>query len=814
MTRMFRCHHYRDIIATMMIITAAQSTRPPILRHNYGAVLKHIHWQIPTTADTFDLSITVNLQLDLPNDTLLTLTHNNDTSYLQNSIKIMFEKCSIVCTLIKTQYLNKIVRQKRAPLQIFGSVLQALFGLATDEEIESLQSDLGITEGNIIANKKYNIDRDTLILHLAKANNDVLAIISEHTRQAEAIFNTYFDNIRSVTNNITDTQIRLFQSFSHVEMVQAHILYYMLLQERYTYLVNTLIGLHALSQGSLTHKLLHPVTLTAALTTLASRLQLNKPPFKPYTMNTIYYYNHAASIQQINGSRVEINIKVPVLVHHKKAEAYEVIIFHIPLHSHDPSQKGHTVIDNAAKYLIIYPHTYALTDDISKTDSISEHPITFQTCTLALFHNNILGIKEHCSIKLFLTTFTPNTHVTLSVNEHIIVSTAPQFNLKCSDDYATINNTAMAIISIPCQCEYTSPVFIINTHNQICNQSHTFTFSRMAGFNLPAAQAFGLEIGNLLASTIHYSPIHLQIPATKYIFAVVNSKIELARQQGIDIQKAADLLANKDSHILDHIQNNLPAFGKLLHYGSSSISFFLSLVSLAISLFLFFRVQRLLAFITLAANVHGFINFTHHAVPPLMLRPINRTESKIHSQAVTNLDTATLSALILVAVAAVVIFRCVRRCKGKCYPTKADKYPSVQGPWLYLRLQYKKTIIDFPLLSMLHTVRSITTVASPKILAMHIKQPRFCRPCKLMITWTGRLVFRVMDEPITLIMPAEVPIARRMAAQLCKILKKSSYKTAMYMVDQAGFTQQIDSSTMHPYSLPPGIEPQEETPLQ
>ena len=810
-------HPHRFLALSGFLVGQALSYQSPILRQNYGVIFKSFNSLHMEPKDHVNMTIATELDLSLPNITLLEtdLKHNNLT--LLPAITTLTKRCLITRDLIRQLITKDSTRGKRAALQIVGSLLQDLFGLATDPDIQDLKKKLGIAQGNIMADKMYNVDRDTLIIQLAKGHNEVLQIVSDHTKQAELIFNVYFQAMDNVTKTLQGDQTLLFKALKYSDIFQGHISLYMLLSEKYVYLLNTLLGLQSLCNNKLTPHLAHPATVHANLELLSLKNHNFRQLLKLYTTNPDYYYSHpVASLTSINESMVEITLQVPVHVPDYIRHMYKVSIFAVPLHAHDPTENGHTNIINVYKYIVFAKEGYSLTNDIQTIANCRTiHPLTFDTCTYALYRDATKDIKQLCNVNLVLTSPLPTTHVSLSKIEHLIVSQAKVATLICPNQTHDINQTAMTIIRISCDCIYKSKAFIIQASSVSCSETDKVVFTAMSGLNLPAAQAFNLHIPQIKASTLHNAPIHLDIPSSEEINKQLKNKISHAREGGISIQKAAELLQTKDNLNQFSFTNTFGDGSKIVHFSTNALSFVLSIISLTLSIVIFFRLQRLLTFISLIAGTHAFINFTHHTVPPLILRPAVKVET-VAEQATTS-SFPTNSTIVYVALAMVILaalwVKLYRKCKRKYVASLNTPTTEPSSTWLYLKIQHGIKIVDIPLYPIRHAINSIILKATPKILAIYVKRP-YCYPAhNMVVTWTGKLRYEVMGEAFDFVPPTTIKIKRSTAKFLATFIKNSEQAITMYMTDGTGTPLQVDSSTMHPFALPTGIPPPEDTPL-
>ena len=227
-------------------------------------------------------------------------------------------------------------RTKRTdPLAPFiGKLSEILFGTATTERLDKLESDLVIMESNLDESHGYAVDKDLLLVKLTKIVHNIIVSTLSTAADNKYAFEAINDTFYSFETSFDD--IRLFQ-----KVQKCHNFLYDLAEE-FSDLVSLKWSLREVKTGKID-------SFLSKLIIIENRDKLHGLDLDHHRLSEAAVISHSF---HNNFYRLQLSVPVEAL----DQQIYEIVTFPVPL---EKSKPGHTLLITSLKYYIQNSTHYA-----------------------------------------------------------------------------------------------------------------------------------------------------------------------------------------------------------------------------------------------------------------------------------------------------------------------------------------------------------------------------------------------------------------------------------------------------------------------
>ena len=330
-------------------------------------------------------------------------------------------------------------RAKRGAFNFFGSILSSVFGLSTEQDMDTITQKMNelITSQNSMKNvmnhemtiinaTRMNVNQNR---HVINEVIDMSALIRDHLNDIDENLTTYIENTRMF--NYRQTHIQIFNH--HMNLA---------LQAYYDQFIQLKVETESLLKGKLSLTILNPNDFKRALTligqNLPSDLQL------PYPADEVYQYYQIAKCTVVpnNKAGYYVFIKIPLTETRNDLEIYKV--HSIPVYFKGSNYHTQISIDysyiavSTDKSIVSLLNTFNINECLYAENLVCDIHAPLITTSTAMgvceakmlleFQDSIPQICKQVVKKSFL----PMTAVALSQNRWIIFgNTSHLFTINC-----------------------------------------------------------------------------------------------------------------------------------------------------------------------------------------------------------------------------------------------------------------------------------------------------------------------------------------------------------------------------------------------
>jgi hypothetical protein len=405
-------------------------------------------------------------------------------------------------------------RTSRAILPIIAEISKSLFGFATENDVNILESHIkSMTQDTAKLAKAFEYQTSNLssfmtntdkrisnLVQGIKTNNNLIVLISSNVRHSvEELSKTWA------------TLIQVFASEIHTKFV---------IQK---FLDDTLIGIHDLLNNQLSPYLVPATSLLKTLQNISQELQQHYPLFHISNTHPAYYYRAHSVIYNRHNNSLFISIRIPLTSSSPLFDIYQIITFPIPInHTSDHA----TIIKDLPHYLAISSdHTKFLEFSLSYLQScvgtrvlhcpmfLPEKLVENPSCAVALFLNDKSLIQNVCifhfiehGIFLFGLEISPG-NILLS-NVSTIVMSCPAKPLE------TKTGCTMCTVILPCHCTMQADTLHIPPRLGKCSHNNSQSITKSFPINLAFLHSFfsADQLAIIQSNTTLPEPLSVQIP--------------------------------------------------------------------------------------------------------------------------------------------------------------------------------------------------------------------------------------------------------------------------------------------------------------
>lgn len=367
-------------------------------------------------------------------------------------------------------------------------------------------------------------------------------------------------------------------------------------------------GILSLVQGKLSPLLIPADVLYMTLSEINNLLKSKYPGFHLSISSLNDVYSDCGYLFARNGSKIYVTLKIPVSHSRKPFSLYKVMSFPVPINvtSVDATQlldlPNYFIVSNTQQqYSALNDFDYSLCSG-SKTKycsfNIEMNPKAKRSCILAIFDNDIDGVKSLCNFRYIQNVITPKI-VEVEPNSLLLYRT-PILSLQCLDHFRQMSGCDFCIVNIPCRCSVSATDVYAAPRLASCH-IHNDNITVLHPVNLALLQHFFDKsyVKNILADTNFRTALNITIPKLKLYEHEMSNVLAADTKAHLSLSKMA-AVAKKDEVIFQSLTEPLlenqiqlssdwPDMNDILLLGTMGVT-----VLLMILLFYtFFKVRKL-----------------------------------------------------------------------------------------------------------------------------------------------------------------------------------------------------------------------------
>ena len=500
------------------------------VRTSVGVIFHPTHRSLTAVADSHQLTFTVQTPihkiigpLQTPRNFCSKNYHRsgcreiflNTNKIFRNNIKLR-EKIETVyqdlSKVMQTFVLRNPTKFKRSFIPFAGSVLNNLFGVATESQLQKVVDKVQLTMKNseVAAKERTELMKDIAqlsetvntrvdgIWHFINDSTETLVHTVQSLRKYERFFYTRLNQSREQILEIQEivkgiaTQTSLLQ----LQSLQVQLL---------NYYEMWLTSLVTLMKGRLPEGLIRFTSLSEALNKLKSwcasestmLTPLSDPLFLPM------YYEITSVRSFIQNDVLFITFMVPLVHQRDVYHVFRVETFPTPIHSHDEkSQDGYVQLSIKQQYFAIRTDSqrYTMLSDSDYTVCVESQfglcPVlsvatSIQTphCIAAIWHNLPEMIDKTCEFRIHTKPMETNV-MYLSKGKYLLSNIPSPVRIVCPENVKFVDVSYFTVISVPCKCFLQTQSFTTDPNLSHCindfdaiTVEHPINYILLSSFN-------------------------------------------------------------------------------------------------------------------------------------------------------------------------------------------------------------------------------------------------------------------------------------------------------------------------------------------
>ena len=362
-------------------------------------------------------------------------------------------------------------RSKRGLFDFLGDAANALFGVATDGEIEDLRGHLNLVSRKVNRNSdNINMIASTLNSYMNKTSHTMNML----ARSVE-INHEFIDSL------INDTKIQranLYQSRITVTNLLQYYIRKMFGAGKLEHNMDDVLeGITLLMRRKLPPKIITFENIKDTLITVRHKLEKHFPTFKIVSLHPAYYYEQPCLFTYHSEGRLSITINIPVSAAQSHYKLYSVVSLPVPINStsHDA-----TFIDELPSYIAVS------TDEQTFVELTN---IEVDRCTGSImrqckFPHGIRSVKEPtCALSLLLETDESSEVCNVMVQQKgvkpsllhlgdgiVLVSGLQETIMTCPNGVTKKRGCQYCMMNIPCSCSLMAGPYYVPASISECQE--------------------------------------------------------------------------------------------------------------------------------------------------------------------------------------------------------------------------------------------------------------------------------------------------------------------------------------------------------
>ena len=576
----------------LLFVTPSSATET-VQRLNYGVIFKPMgkvdlsdeHW-----LHTFELS----LPKQFPVPRLSKCRQDNNTCLMVNQVLSLLNSVRMQTSVKIDNTIDtihtlvpeaKIVRRgKRSLLPFIGQLSKALFGTATDDDVDTLNQHVNALTKRT---QKLGIALEQHAQHLSsyitKANARMDNMVNG-IKENELAIEYVHAEINSKTKSLQENFDFMLTLLTSQILKSGHL---------NTQLEELKLGVLDLVNGKLSPLLIPYEALQEALDAIQKILnqRFNGFHLTHKTLSKIYSSNKFLYARN-NGS-LFITIKLPISAFQSQLKIFKVISLPVPINE---TSNHATQILNLPDYFIFsedhefYSSMTSVQFDSCKGDKLHTcsfkfplKSVTSPSCTLSLYVNNKEQTKRSCDFRFVKNAVKSELHE-IDANT-LLVYRIPLLNLDCQGHHKTLTGCQFCILNMPCKCSILTSEYFIPARLSRCKGNHQ-DFSKVHPVNLILVQHFFTDpiFQNLLADSAFSKPLNVSVPNFNIYQHHMHDILADDRSNHLNLSRMATL-AKQDTVAFQSLSE--PLLDGLLYLNTSwpSTTDIITLASLVVAVF-------------------------------------------------------------------------------------------------------------------------------------------------------------------------------------------------------------------------------------
>ena len=637
---------------------------------------------------------------------------------------------------IRSSLFNQANRRRRAAILPFvGQLSSALFGTATESDIESLNNNLLAIKTSLDSEHVLNVDKDALLVHLT----DVVRKLVIQAKATAVIVNHGFIISNKSHHSLRDN-IELISSNQKILLCQNYI-------HDLTYDLNSLVNI-AYSVRELREGRVDRFMNMAIFEQNSNKLKsFDINPTKLFQANILNLYARETEIS--------IQLSVPIVVFN--VVRYRVHSFAIPLMS---NKTGSTLITNVNKYFISNLTHYSLFDN-----NIRQPQMVFKnataSCIYGIFSNNVAMVHDKCSFRL-IPEIAPQKHIVQHNNVHILINFDGTYSLHCPNGSRPVTLNSIANIRVPCNCYIDHQNMTIYNDKAMCNIfDQSFTITRSV--NIPIYYALSSQ------KSLKFDLSDVDLISLHGKLARMSDKLSTMSHRSQKLKHFADELLDKENSSSLNTYWTMPS---IMHSfdAISSFSLLASIISVVLSSY---TLNRLL---TLLAGCAALQAKSVEAIMPTLPVPSFDFRLPTDPTPTSELNTELLKEVIGTVVVStiltisVVLYICTRG-NSNIRPIKTQ---------MYLKLSTRQDEVDIPLGRFPHPLLDVVVNRIPRLGGIDLST---LPPYRVTLIWVEGLAYSIRHHEFNAFLKRRVWVSPWVARKISRILANDNAKCCVYAVD-------------------------------
>ena len=768
-----------------------------VQRPNYGILFQPVGRMQATYnkwSHTFQLAMPNRLQLSNINATCLKPTSRHPCSALAKALQRAHAiRMSTAATLnsLRDQTIalipnrgvqSPLSRSKRSILPIIGEISHALFGTATEQEVETLAK-------HIVALEKHSQKQAVAFARHAEEMSSFMSATSKHFESLSSEIFANHEALSDVSFTLHSYGLAIDATIKMSIALAEQVHLTSRLQEQFSLLFQ---GVHELTQHRLSPALLPLQVVKQTLQNIANSLASSHPQFQ-VAINANQLYNSNDFIWTFRNNSIFITVNVPLLTQAVVLNVFKVLSVPVPLHH---SSSHVTQLLDAPRYIALSSDgLYYTTPDPDKWLSCTRRqngklcqldtPLiqsSTPSCLTAIYNQQLATVKKLCDFR-FLEHALPVSVINIQPGT-FLMSNISHLTLTCQSEVRTTPGCNYCIMNIPCLCAVSAGHYYIPPHLQNCGKATSTTITRLHPINLALLLHFKQldSINHLNGDSLFPHPVDIPTPNFKLYnhsftkMVAQNLKEDLSLKHMVAKAKADEVIyRNLAEPVLEDISNNPSSILWLTsNWWWTLIPIIVSALSLAATILLYCKFRTLSAYVAVISQVK-----TVTALPAkkiIDLFPSSTQSTNPTPEPVDICTHAVASYMVAFAILLTVVFLLYRAYKRNKHHTT-----------IFLELSTGPKCVKIPITDIPICPRNFHFQASQWLQNINITES--LSP-KLNVDWQDLSITNTLsNQEISL--PDKLPISLWQALKLHYLLKEKFHALLFVRHSQFSFYVQV-----------------------
>lgn len=376
-----------------------------------------------------------------------------------------------------------IMRRKRGLFNLFGKVGKLLFGLSTEDDVDTLQADVKTLELNHVNLRHHfrafqNEMRSVLDVHWDRMDL-ITSVVNKTLKHVLALQELHMN--QRITIKINQVMVAIY-FHALMEVISELTITHQALQEYQSIMRDHTLGMVRINEQYLSPEMVSVQDLEKALGHIQTILQEHYVPFR-FAFNSLnYFYTVPVTSYVSDTNYLYIQVKIPLTVLNSNYHVYEV--FSVPLPASE-SGKHFTQITNLPSYVGYSSHgdTYATFSGRFLRTCLGQHvkrcphrvaevSTTEPSCILGLFLKDDQMINNYCTTDLVITASLSEQILDIGRGKYFLSASPSDDNwvIHCPGQRPRMTKPCSScIVTLGCRCSLKTKAAFISASLVNCN---------------------------------------------------------------------------------------------------------------------------------------------------------------------------------------------------------------------------------------------------------------------------------------------------------------------------------------------------------